>query len=902
MLYGREREQEVFTGLLYRARTGHGAAVDLTGEPGIGKTALMDEFAAAASGASVLRATSVETEAEFGYATLHQLLLPVLNRIDRLPTPQSDALQIVFGLAAGPAPERFAVGLATLSLLSDLASDEAVVCLVDDVHWTDHLSAGVLEFVGRRLDTEPIVLVLASRTGERSAVTFSGAVDMPLGALDRAAATRLLVERRGVRLSPAQQEVALDATAGNPLAIIELPSDAIRAGVSPAAPVPMAHTLRAAFLARVRRHSRPVQRLLLLIAAAGQVRRGILELAAAEFEAAPVAELARLGELVRSETELIAFRHPLIRSAVYYDSTASDRRDAHRVLAGAMQSAAMDVERSAWHLGQAVDGPDDVVAGQLDRAAGRVEVSVATSAALLARAGELSTPGPRRSRRYLRSATGWWNSGDFDRAMLMLELMDREGRPEESLRRDAVWLRASMELQTGMPGDAVAMLRSLLPTMAEAEPLQAVSLLMLFGEAGFHANLPVEWGHVGSIAEKLPISGERAADTLVLLLRGACRARTGRPHGLTSREKDLAELLTDPVMLNWASGLLWAMGDRERGRRLNRVAVQRARDTGAVGLLVWALQRGVIDDIARGRFRAAEAAASEGHRLADEIGQRNVSCWHRSSLAVLAASRGQEREARDLAGEVLAEAIPRRLAIVVAAAKRALGLLDLTAGHANSALNHFRPAYDSVQPEMLSIYTPDWVEAAVRAHRPDLAVDALEPFRRSAAGAPERSAVAARCEALLAGPEDAEAAFRRALALHRSDEQPMETARTQLLFGEYLRRHRRRAEARRPLQSALETFEALGAAGWADRARAELRAAGKAVAPSVKSPGAGSLTSQEVRIVHAVAEGSTNREIADQLFLSTRTIDYHLSKIFKKLGVRTRSELIRATLSRPDIS
>lgn len=207
MLYGREREQEVFTGLLYRARTGHGAAVDLTGEPGIGKTALMDEFAAAASGASVLRATSVETEAEFGYATLHQLLLPVLNRIDRLPTPQSDALQIVFGLAAGPAPERFAVGLATLSLLSDLASDEAVVCLVDDVHWTDHLSAGVLEFVGRRLDTEPIVLVLASRTGERSAVTFSDAVDMPLGALDRAAATRLLVERRGVRLSPTSRKL-----------------------------------------------------------------------------------------------------------------------------------------------------------------------------------------------------------------------------------------------------------------------------------------------------------------------------------------------------------------------------------------------------------------------------------------------------------------------------------------------------------------------------------------------------------------------------------------------------------------------------------------------------------------------------------------------------------------------
>ncbi|WP_280273293.1 AAA family ATPase, partial [Nocardia wallacei] len=495
------------TDLLHRARTGRGAVVNLTGEPGIGKTALLDEFAAEASGAWVLRASSVETEREFGYATLHQLLLPVLDRIDRLPTPQSAALRVVFGLAAGPTPERFVVGLAALSLLSDLASEQPVVCSVDDVHWTDRPSAGVLEFVGRRLDTEPIVVVLASRTGERSAVALSGALDMPLGALDRAAAARLLAERTGSHLSPAQQEVVLDATAGNPLAIIELPGDALRPGVSSAAPVPMADTLRAAFLARVRRHPPPVQRLLLLIATAGQVRRGILSRAAAEFDAASVAELGLLDELVDTEAATVAFRHPLIRSAVYYDFTASDRREAHRALAVALQSTAMDAERSAWHLGQAVDGPDDAIAERLDQVGSGVQVSSATSAALLARAAELSTPGPRRSRRYFRSATGWWNSGDSDKATLMLELIDQEGQPEESLRRDTVWLRSLMELHTGMPGDAVAMLRSLLPTMAEADPLRAVSLLMLFGEASFHANLPIEWAHVGAIAERLPMSG-----------------------------------------------------------------------------------------------------------------------------------------------------------------------------------------------------------------------------------------------------------------------------------------------------------------------------------------------------------------------------------------------------------
>ncbi len=902
VLVGREKELAAVAALLEQARAGQGAAVIVHGEPGIGKSVLLDSLASEAAGVRVLRATSVPQESEFGYATLHQLLLPVLGEVDRLPEPLAAALRVVFGLAAGSAPDRFLVGLATLSLLSDLAGDRPLLCSVDDVHWTDRPSMGVLEFVARRLDTEPIVLVLASRTDERPPLAVPGALDLPLHALDREAAGRLLLERTGSRLSSAERDVVLDATAGNPLAIIELPAEVIRDGVPPSTPLLLADRLRAAFRARVEQLTRPRQRLLLLIATAGHLRRAVLARAADEFGSA-AGELDALDEfVVETDAATIAFRHPLICSAVYHGATASDRRDAHRALAAAMGTAADEIERRAWHLGQSVDGPDEELAEQLERAAdGAARVSSATSAALFARAGELSTDGPRRSRRFYRSAAAWWNAGDLDRVGRMLELIDREGRVGESIHRDVTWLRASMELHTGMPADAVAMLRPLIPAVLESQPRQAIPLLMLFGEAGYHANMPTASSEIVEIVEQLPLTGTDGHDALLRLFRGAFRVRAGKPDGLAPADKEIVAGLTDPALLCWASGILWGLGDRELGRQLNRAAVRNARRVGAAGLVVWALERVVSDDIAGGRFRSAEASAEEGYRLAEEIGQSNASCWHRSALALAAALRGQEQRARDLAYEVLAEAVPRRLVDIILTARRALGLLDLAAGRADAALANLQPPGDFDHPGMLLVQTPDLIEAAVQAGKTELAVRALEPLARRSASAhsPELCAVAARCQALLAGPAAADE-FRRALALHERGDQPMEFARTQLLFGEYLRRRRRKAEARLPLRAAFETFRSLGATAWAERARRELRAAGEMVESTPESILTDKLTPQEIRIVEAVAAGLTNREIAAQMFLSARTVDYHLRKIFDKLKMRSRGELIRAALTERD--
>ncbi|WP_051132929.1 ATP-binding protein [Nocardia paucivorans] len=900
MLYGRDKELAVLATMVERARSGHGAAVVVRGEPGIGKSALLRDFASRVSGVRVLRAAGVEPESDIGYATLHQLLLPVLDRADRLPAPQSAALEVVFGLAAGSEPDRFLVGLATLSLLSELAGEHPVVCVVDDIHWSDRLSKDVLRFVARRIDTEPIVLVLASRTNERPPLGLPGVLDMPLHGLDREAAKRLLAERTDIRLSTDRQDAIVDATAGNPLALLELPSAVVRDGASVSRQVILSDGLRAAFLTRVRRHTRPIQRLLLLIAAAGHLRREVLTHAAAEFDAASVEELDVLDDLVETGAERIALRHPLILSAVYQSATTSDRRDAHRALAAAMHTVTGESDRSVWHLGQATDGPDDEVAEQLDRMARKVvRTSSATAAALFARAGELSTEGPHRLRRCFESALAHWNSGDADHARSMLEFLDRQEQLDGTLRRDIAWLRASMELHTGIPADVVVMLRSPIAEALENSPRQAIPLLMLFGEAGFHANQFTAWSQLVDVAERVPASGSDMHDALLGLFRGVCRVWRGEPDGLSPEDKDIVETLTDPAMLCWAGGMMWSLGERERGRHLNRMAVLHARRTGAVSLLVWALEREALGNIVGGEFRAAETSAQEGCQLAEEIGQTNASVCHRSLLALLAAFRGHEQRARDLAHEVLAEATPRRLAFVIATARRALAVLDLAAGHPGAALANLLPGADPVHPGVVQVYIPDLVEAAVKAGRPDVATRSLKPLARWAesVNSPETNALVARCRALLAEPDTAEGEFRRALVLHERGDQPMEYARTQLLFGEYLRRQRRRAQARVPLRAAYDTFRSLGAMGWAERACSELRAAGENVEPVSVAIRTDVLTPQEIRIVTAVVEGATNREIAAQMFLSTRTIDYHLRKIFTKLGVRSRHELIRITLT-----
>ncbi|MET8798020.1 AAA family ATPase [Nocardia sp. NPDC004568] len=896
VLHGRKKEQALLADLVNRAMAGVGGAAVVHGDPGIGKSALIDEVVRRIPAAQVFRVTCVEPEAELGYATLRRLIAPALDSIDRLPPPQAEALRAVSGTAASHPPNQFLVGLATLSLLSELAGEQPLVCLVDDAQWADRPSARVLDFVARRLETEPIALVLAARTTERLNIV-SGVLDIPLTGLDRQSARALLLERTGDGLSAAQQETALTAAVGNPLALRELPLTALCADVLPD-PLPLAAELQDAFAHRARDLGEPVQMLLLLVAVDGHTRSDVLRRALESLAVRwPAGGIDEAGDLLMVDsTSAVAFRHPLMRSAVYHGADPAHRSRAHRAMATALDGDPGTADRRAWHLGQAAEGEDEAVAGELERAAHRAaRVSTATGAALLARAAELSAAGPRRAQRRFESAAAWWASGDFDRAASMLASIENDRHAGESLRWNIVWLRASLELHTGAPAAALPMLRPILSRAAETNGRQALPLLVLFNEASFCANANA-WSEVAEAAERLNPVGDGIEDVLGRLFRGSCRVRAGREPGLAPGDLDVVEQLTEPAWLWWASGFMLGLGHKDRARRLSRLTLHHARRLGAVVLLPWALWRMAGNDIEAGRFRSAAAYTEEGLRIAEETGQLNAGLALRGSLALLAALRGEEELAVRLAREVVADGTARGMIAPVVTAGRALGMIELAAGRPDLALAHLASPGGSYLG-LAMVKVPDLVEAAAQADRPELAAEPLTSFNRWAgtAGKPELNALAARCRALLATGNSASGEFRRALALHAQADQPLEQARTQLLYGRHLRRERRPSQAREPLRTALEAFETLGARIWAECAREELRAAGETRKGPI-TDGIAALTAQEAGIAEAVADGLTNREIAGQLFLSTRTVDYHLRKIFAKTRVSSRAELTRIVL------
>jgi DNA-binding CsgD family transcriptional regulator len=903
VLQGRASERAVIDGLLERARAGSGGGLVLHGEPGIGKTALLEYAAEEAHGMRVLRTAGVEPESDLGYATLHRLLVPVLDRLDQLPEPQAESLRVVFGQASGPAPDRFLVALATLSLLSEAGRRQPVLCLVDDAHWADSSSLDTFTFVARRLEAEPIAVAMAVRADEGRLVDVTGLTDLRLAGLDRDAVRALLAELRGGSPYADHLDDLLHATAGNPLAIRELPA-AARSDAGHREPVPLAAGLRHAFLERVRRRSPAAQLLLLLIAADGSGRTATIGRAAGalESDAGPVAR-GELDDLIIDDGTTLAFRHPLIRSAVYHGATPADRRAAHRALAKALESEYTELDRRAWHLGQAADGPDETVAGELERSAEQAlrRAGPAAAAAALVQAAKLSVSEPYRARRSVAAAAAWWHGGYAERAVDLLEEAERLPHADESVRIDCAVTRAHIELRAGTPSDAVARLRPVIHHTSKVDRHRAVQLLMLLGEAGFSANVAEAWTEMAAAAQRLARPGNDADDVFIRLILAVCRARAGADPDLQAGDLDVVEQLTDPARLGWAGGMAWGMGNRALARRLHRRAELLARTSGAIGTLAWVLNSLVADELTRGRFASAEAFAEEGHRFAVESGQPNTACRHQSSLAVLAAICGREEQARSLAESVLAEAGQRGLAGSVVSAHRALALLCLVAGRPAEAFEHLEALIRdgrTTHPGLTLIVVPELVEAAVRAGLLERAREPLDRFLTSAeaAQAPDRRALAARCRALVAVGNAADAQFHLALKLHSQAEHPMEYARTELLYGQHLRRERRRSDARPHLRAAGHVFRRLGATPWADLADDELRATGETTRRT--EPNAlMTLTPQERRIATAVGQGSTNREIAAQLFLSPRTVDYHLRKVFQKLGIGSRAELIRYPLA-----
>jgi DNA-binding CsgD family transcriptional regulator len=909
VLYGRADELAVIDRLVVAARAGQGGALALGGEPGVGKSALLAYASQRAEGLRLLHAVGVEAESRLAYATLHQLVRRLLGQADRLPPPQARALRVAIGLEAGEPPDRFLVAVATLTLLSEVAEERPLLCLVDDAHWADAPSLAVLGFVARRLENEPVVLLVSFREGEGCPLDTAGWVMLRLAGLDTGAAAALLEERWAGRLAPAVRRRLLEEAGGNPLALLELP-----AGLSPGQragteslddPLPLTGALERAFTARVSRLDAKVQAVLLLAAAEGTGRLAAVRRAGERLGLDSGAlGFDRLADLVRVEGSTLAFRHPLVRSAVYHGASAAARMAAHRALAEALDER--EGMRRAWHRAQATDGPDEAVARELELAAqltlGRA--GCAAAAAALEQAAELSVTGEDRARRLAAAAAAAWRGGDTSGACALLDRAERLSPQQPGVQLDIGYLRGSIELRGGIPADGAEMLARVASRAVAVDRSRAVPLLVAAAEAAFLVGHWEMLGVLGRLATRLqPARPAPDGVVLRLLATAAQPGGTSKSAANGDRAVDLAraERLDDPVLLGLAGQLAWRVGGDEPARTLHARAVARARVLGDVGTLAWALESLSLAELKRDHFTLAEAYAREGLAMALEAGHRNGACRHRSLLAHLSALRGREEETRQLAEEVLAEATARRLVREASEARLALGLLALGAGRAAEALEQLEalwapgplPGYRPI-----ALYAvPDLVEAAVRAGEPERCQDQLElylavPDPRHGEVAP---ALAARCRALTSAAAEATRHLDHALRLHALAQQPFDHARTELLYGEHLRRQRRRTQARPHLRSALAAFQRLGTPAWAERAGREVRAAGE-TAGSHDVTALEQLTPQEFQIARGVVEGATNREIAAQLFVSPRTVSHHLRSVFSKLGISSRSELIHLGL------
>ncbi|RFS87416.1 LuxR family transcriptional regulator [Actinomadura spongiicola] len=900
MFAGREQELAGVAGLLASARASRGGGVVLVGEPGIGKSALLRQAARLATDMRVLQATGAETEAPLAYAVLHQLLYPVLNRVDLLPAPQADALGVALGSRSGAAPDRFLVSAGTLTLLSDLADERPVACLVDDLQWADGPSRDVLAFVARRLGAEPVALIAAARTAADGPRVLSLA---PLGADESAAV--LDASFPGL-ISPEVRDRLVEAAGGNPLALEEIPRGLTwreLAGLDPLLdPLPLSTALEGLFSTRVRRLDPDVRVLVVLCAADGSGHLPTLARAAERLDVSldPL-DSGVLDDLVRIDRSgAVAFRHPLVRSAAYHGAPHSTRQAVHAALA----RAGTEPTRRVWHLARAVPGPDEEVARELELVAERTlrRSGDRTAVTVLHQAARLSPDASDRARRLIAAAEAAWRSGDAPRTRTLLD----EARPLAEAGDPRIdHLHGLTELRDGDAAEAVRILVSAASRAVDGAVHRPVQVLLDAGEAAFHTADAAAAKEVDRLLGRLPHAGTPLEQALVRLMLGiAPLARGEHPDGL---DDDLAviEGSGDPHLLVRAGGVALTRGDLGASRRLRAAGVAGARRLGAAGTLAWALWFQANDEILNGRYAAAEAIADEGHRLSLETGQSNIAWQHQATMATLCGLRGRADEAVAKAREVIAFADARGLATAGLSARHALTLLALSEGRGEDALEQLEVMRDLMSSghHAVSITViPNYVEAATRVDLRDRGAEAFARHLTWAEEAPattEVRALAARCRALLSDGDEADRWFRTALDHHHASGMPLDHARTALLYGEFLRRRKRRTDARGPLRLALATFERLGATIWARRARSELRATG--VTTGVPDPsGIDLLTPQEIQVARVVGEGLTSRQAAAQLFLSPRTVDYHLRKIYQKLGIASRAELARLDLSDRD--
>jgi DNA-binding CsgD family transcriptional regulator len=909
VLLGRDREMAAIELLLEEARDSRSGALVLRGEPGIGKSALLEHAVERAAGMRVLTATGVEAESELPFAGLHQLLWPVLDRVDGLPAVQRDALRAAFGLSTDGVADRFVVSVAVLALLTAVADDEPLACVVDDAHWLDRASADTLVFAVRRLHADPIAVLAATREVEGRRFAPAGMGELVLGGLPDAAADALL----GSELPGPLRHQLVQVTHGNPLALLELPRGLTEEQRSGRAPllhdVPLSAEIEDAFLAQVRPLPEDTQQLLALAAADDSQELGTVLAAAAQLGIPRSAlDAAERTGLLDTHGERVRFRHPLVRSAVYRAATSGERRAAHTALAATLVGE-RDADRHAWHRAAAAVAPDEEAAAELEGTAERARArgGHAAAARALERAAELGAK--RRGARLLAAAATALLAG---RVHHVKALLDRaEPLLETPLERgEAARIRLEVEILVGSPSRhyaaAVASAREVLPLDRRA----GLRLIGLAGESAGMGGYPDRFLDTTRLADGLePPSDDDLDAVAILLLRGFQRLLTGDPQGAGPfflQALDRAEALDEPRALMWTGGGAAFVGDRRRSLRALDRSIALARERGALGLLPHAL--GLRGNLAiwDGRLPEAGADADEAVRLAEDIGAENARALPLTTLAWLKGLRGEEEECRRLVEDVLEVATERGLALPAASATWAIAQVDVATGRWEEALvrllalEELRPGFG--HPLLPYMTTWDRVEAAVRLGRADVVERSIARFATwSQATAPAWTPVVLEsCRALAAAPDAAEAHFLAALA-HLDGARPLDRARVQLHYGEHLRRERRRIDARVHLRESMAAYERLGARPWIERAARELRATGETARRRDISPLA-ELTPQELQVARLVGEGATNKAVAAQLFVSPKTVEYHLRKVFAKLGIASRSELFRLNLAEEEVA
>jgi len=906
MLLGRTAELGAIEEALASARLGKSSRLLIRGEPGIGKTVLLEYAAGQAGTMRVLASRGVEFEADVPFAGLHELLLPTIALLDRLPPIHAAALRSSLGLGPRIEADRLVIGAAALGLLSAYAEDAPLLITVDDAQWLDRASSEVLAFAARRLIADPVAILVAVREGEESPLLSAGLPELRLGGLDQATATTLLEQAAPGRVSPEVARRILEATGGNPLALLELGHEAAGMSTSPHENLPIATSVERAYLRRADGLSEGARRVLLVMAASGTAELGLVQRAAAELELTRVdveqAEAAR--GLVNQRSDRVEFVHPLARAAIYHSAPPADRRAAHRALASVM-TAPDDVDRRAWHLAAAASGWDAAAANALDGAARRARESSGYAAAASAwtEAARLTEAPELRATRLFNAADSAWLGGRAEEAV---DLLGAAGKLQQSLelRIDIDSLSGHIAMRRGSMEEGYR----LLVGAAEAiEPVNREKAIRILADATLStmgAGHPTDLLAAASRALALLRPDDPVESAIFAKVSyGGIAILAGHGSDGPNHLRDVLALFekvpddnADPLLLVCGGVVGLFLREAEAGRDLLDRALRQAREhapTAALPSLLFLLGR---DAAATDRWPLARAQYEESVRVARETTQIRWVAGALAGLAWLDALEGRADECRSHAAEALELTEQFGMGFYRAWAMIALGQLELAGGRTELALGHLVSCEELLRQIAISdpdlSPTPDIVDALVRLGRLAEAKEAAERYQPAAEakGQPFALARAARARALVAGNESFAKQYESALRYHADTPDIFERARTQLYYGERLRRTRRRVDAREQLRAALKTFDQLGAAPWAERAMTELQASGETARVRDDTTRL-QLTPQELQVALTLAEGATTREAAARLYLSPKTVEYHLRHVYDKLEIRSREEL-----------